>query len=187
MRRASLSAAASCLAILAAPALASAAGPVVEGGVVRTLLVGPKNERFSNLDGGTVKVGFEVGSRHWRSEWAFNQTLLWGSAEVAGGASGEHRLSMTGFSYQLTFLFWASGLTPYLGAGAEMGLATMEEPSWSSADAVDTSAGAYLRPYGVAGLRLQLDSGLGLRAELSASYYRELVSMGPSLGLSYTW
>ncbi|HEY3449620.1 MAG TPA: hypothetical protein VGK67_24920 [Myxococcales bacterium] len=187
MRRALLPAVLCTLAILAVPATASAAGPVVQGGLVKTELANSGNLRMGNLNGGAYKIGFEVGSHRWRSEWAFNQTLLNGYSYAT---SGDHKLTLTGFSYQLSFLFRETGFSPYVGLGAEMGLASLQESGWAYNYAYsysETSDGGYIRPYGILGLRMQFGFGLALRGEVSASYYGDFVSMNTALGISYTW
>ena len=192
MRRALLSNLVCSLALLALPAGALAAGPVIQGGMLRTALTDQGGARYGSLDGGGYKVGFEVGSHRWRSEWAFNQNILTGYNEAL---AGNHRLSLTGFSYQLTFLFRETGLTPYVGLGAEMGVASFWESGYDfyqtndrySGEWSDNSEGVYLRPYGIAGLRLQFGFGLAIRAELTASYYYEFFGVGTNLGISYTW
>ncbi len=187
MRRVLLSTLLCGLAFLAAPQPASAAGPVLQGGLVRTQLADQGDLRFSGLDGGAYKVGFEVGSHRWRNEWAFNQTVLSGADPAGYG----HQLTLTGMSYQLSFMFWEKGFTPYLGAGVEMGLASLKESGASrlAYDSVwfDTSEGGYIRPYGILGLRIQFGFGLGLRGEVTASYYGDFVAVSTNLGLSYTW
>jgi len=64
------------LALLAVPTTAFAAGPVLQGGMLRTTVVDQGNQRYSSLDGGGFKVAMEVGSHRWRSEWGFNHNIL---------------------------------------------------------------------------------------------------------------
>ncbi|MBI5547846.1 MAG: hypothetical protein HY901_28520 [Deltaproteobacteria bacterium] len=189
MRRALLLTALSLMVL--APATALAAGPVLGAGVVRTKLAEGGDSRYSGLDGGGYKVGFEIGSNHFRNEWAFNQTALSGS-----GDGTSHRLTLTGFSYQLSFMLFKRGFTPYVGAGVEGGIAAMREPNSfvypSSPGYYDYSyeeinEGVYLRPYGILGLRMQFGFGLGLRGELVSSYYGEFVGLSTNFGISYTW
>lgn len=185
MRRAILPAALFALALVAVPHTASAAGPVVQGGLVRTELADTGSLRYGDFNGGAYKIGFEVGSHRWRSEWAFNQTILSGWSQENGLA---HKLTLTGFSYQLSFLFWETGFTPYLGLGAEMGLASLEETGWAyDYSYSENYDGAYIRPYALLGLRMQFGFGLAIRGEVSASHYGDFVSMNTTLGLSYTW
>ena len=182
MRRALLPSLCAAL-VLGLASNASAAGPVLQGGLMRTKLADSGDLRYQGLDGGAYKIGFEVGSHHWRSEWAFNQTVLSGYSEGA-----DHRLTLTGFSYQLAFLLFEKGITPYLGVGGETGLASMRETRPTGYDyAYTTDEGTYLRPYAVLGLRLQFGFGLGVRAEVTGSYYGELVALSTNVGLSYTW
>ncbi len=175
--------------VLCLPTLASAAGPVIQGGMMRTTLTDGGDARYGQLDGGGFKVGFEVGSGHLRNEWAFNYHVLTGFNE---SNYGNHRLTLGGFSYQLSFMFLKTGFTPYLGLGVEGGQAVLQEDyryssfygGWAMPEVYQ---GLYLRPYGIAGLRMQFGFGLGLRAEVTVSYFREFVAVGTNLGLSYTW
>lgn len=179
MRRALLATVVSLLSL--APAAASAAGPVLQGGVIRTSLADQGDLRFDGLAGGGYKVGFEVGSHRWRSEWSFNQAILSGSSQ-----GYDNRLTLSGFAFQETFMFWKKGLTPYIGLGAEGGMASLKATSFDYTY-TDIAEGVYLRPYAIVGARLQFGFGLGLRAELSGSFYGEFFAMSTNLGLSYTW
>ncbi|MGC4117919.1 MAG: hypothetical protein QM765_25905 [Myxococcales bacterium] len=185
MRRALLPAFLFAFVLAAVPTAAFAAGPVLQGGYTRTEVAGG-SARYSDLNGGAYKVGFEIGSHHWRSEWAFNQTMLNGYSWQNGGA---HKLTLSGFSYQLSFLFRETGFTPYIGLGAEMGLAQLQENGYSYDYYLytQTSDGGYIRPYAMLGLRMQFGFGLALRGEVNASYYGDFVSMNTMLGVSYTW
>ncbi|MBI5543092.1 MAG: hypothetical protein HY901_04340 [Deltaproteobacteria bacterium] len=189
MRRALLLTALSLMVL--APRAASAAGPVLGGGIVGTVLADGGDSRYSDLEGAGYKVGFEVGSNRFRHEWAFNQTVLSGS-----GGGTDHHLTLTGFSYQLGFMFLTRGFTPYIGAGVEGGLAAMREPcsvvyrfspGYLDRSCNEVNVGAYLRPYGIFGLRGQFDFGLGLRTELVTSYYGNLVGLATNFAVSYTW
>lgn len=175
------------LSVLAAitllPAAAGAAGPVISGGVIGTHLSDGGDSRYQGLTGGAYKIAFEVGTNRFRSEWGFNQGYLKGDGD---GAS--HDLRLTGFSYQLSFHLFKGFFSPYLGAGIEMGTAIMKESGWGYDYGLESvKSGAYLRPYGILGLRLQFGFGLGLRVELTASTYGEFISYANNLGLSYTW
>lgn len=165
------------------PAAAGAAGPVVSGGVIGTHLADGGDARYQGLTGGAYKIAFEIGTNRFRSEWGFNQGFLKGN-----GGGAPHDLRLTGFSYQLTFHLFKGFISPYLGAGIEMGTAIMKEQGWSyDSSLASVKNGAYLRPYAILGLRLQFGMGLGLRAELTASSYGEFISYAHNLGLSYTW
>lgn len=167
------------------PGLASAAGPVVGAGVGGTVIMDGGNRRYEGMVGGGYKVGFEVGSRHWRNEWAFNQTVLNGD-----GYGYHHNLTLSGFSYQLSFHVFEHGFSPYVGAGLEMGLATMKEPNYSPYSAVtyqETSTGGYLRPYAALGARYFTRFGLGLRAEVTAGSLGETMTLNGNLAVSYSW
>ncbi len=185
MRRAFLPAALCAVALAALPTAALAAGPVLQGGYVRTEVADLGSQRYGDLNGGAYKIGFEIGSHHWRNEWAFNQTVLTGYSRQT---LGDHKLTLSGFSYQLSYLFRETGFTPYLGLGVEMGLASLQESGVLTDHFYTvTSDGTYLRPYGIAGVRMQFGFGLAIRGEVSASYYGHFVGVNTMLGVSYTW
>lgn len=173
----------SLLALTFTPAVVSAAGPVLGGGLVETKLTHGGDERYGGLAGGAYKIAFEIGSHHFRNEFGLNQSFFKGN-----GGGFDHDLRLTGFSYQLSFLLFERGLSPYVGAGIETGAAVMKESGIDAGGVWHTvREGAYLRPYGIAGLRFQFGRGLGLRAEVTASSYGEFVSLSENLGVSYTW
>jgi hypothetical protein len=177
------------LVFVAVPTTASAAGPVLSGEYIRTSLTHAGDERYEGLQGGGYKVGFEIGSGHVRNEFGFDQSFLTGDGE-----GYHHRLTLTGVSYQLSVLFWPKGFTPYVGAGVEVGLATMRESGYPTVlnggvsydGSEDVNTGYYLRPYLVGGLRIPIGK-FAIKGELAASYYYDFFALNTTVSISYTW
>ena len=175
-----------CLAVMV-PAVAFGAGPVISAGVGGT--VGTSSS-YDKMTGGDYKIGFEVGSHHFRSEWDFNQTIY---------SNSSNSLRLTGASYQLEFMVFETGFAPYFGLGVDMGLASMTyryAAQFGSYNA--TQSGVYIKPYVVGGIRYQFGFGLGVRIELTAggaatvdpnngNSYGAVYPINANLALSYTW
>jgi hypothetical protein len=174
-----------CLAVML-PAVAFGAGPVISAGLGGT--VGTES-RFDKMKGGDYKIGFEVGSNHFRHEWAFNQTLY---------SNSRDDLRLTGGSYQLEFLIWKSGFTPYFGLGFDAGIASVQYKYYGNYYGSSTQTGVYIKPYIVGGVRYTFGFGLGIRAEVTAGAFGNfdpntgadhgaVYCFNGNLALSYTW
>jgi hypothetical protein len=154
------------------------------GGTVGT------TSQYDKMKGIDYKIGFEVGSHHFRSEWAFNQTLY---------NNPNHDLRLTGASYQLQFLIWEKGFTPYVGLGFDLGLASVTDRySVEGSQYRSTHSGVYIKPYVLGGVRYNFGFGLGVRLEFVAGGAAtadpnsgrsdgQVYLFNGNLALSYTW
>jgi hypothetical protein len=172
--------------LLSLPASALAAGPVVSvGGLMTDLPLQGGDECFRGMSGGSYKLGFEVGQR-FRSEWSFSQSMLGSSSDA-----GKRSLSLNGMGYQLAFHLRPRGFSPYMGLGVEMGVAILESSRYATDEwdfgHAGVDEGPYLRAHAVLGLRYQMESGLGFRAELARSTYGDFYTTSTNLGATFAF